>query len=191
MQIRCSGLLLLAANAVSVRPAGATCEIPPHIAKDPEAIAAHVFSRDSLLVDGHMQVLPRGDGTTFWRITVNQYLKGKGPKIIDVFPLKTRKRPSAVRTPLATSNPPRQAKPADAVATGVADRTTRRQRSLNVFALRETPLGYRPGHCFSDVLHTPGVATALRSGIWMVTGDERFELLGRIAAERARSEQAN
>ena len=124
--------------------AAARCVLPILVQRDADEAAKYVFANEALVIDGIVRELPRGDGTLFQRVEVIQYLKGKGPEAIDIWPGPGKRTRHEI---LNTDDWGRIDAPAGARV---------------VTALRQTPYGWTVGECAYQALAVPGVESALR-----------------------------
>jgi hypothetical protein len=138
---------LLVAGAAEAR-----CVLPEHVARDATEAARYLHGSEDLIVEGIVRELPRGDDTLFQRIEIINYIKGKGPMAIDIWP-----------------GPPRPRRH-DIINTDEWGRIDAPAGSRVVTALKATPFGWTVGECAYQALAVPGVEDALRNGRWIVPG---------------------
>ncbi len=124
--------------------AAARCVLPILVQRDADEAAKFLIAGEALVIDGIVRELPRGDGSLFQRIEVIQYLKGKGPESIDIWPGPGKRTRHEI---LNTDDWGRIDAPAG---------------SRVVTALRQTPYGWTVGECAYQALAVPGVETVLR-----------------------------
>lgn len=143
--LACAAVLLWSGNAA------ARCILDAHVARDAMEAAKYIHTTEEIIVDGIVRELPRGDDTLFQRIEIIQYLKGKGPQAIDIWP-----------------GPPRRQKH-DIVNVTDWGRIDAPDGARVVTALKSTPFGWTVGECAYQALAVPGVEDALRNGRWLMT----------------------
>lgn len=146
--MRGSVLAVVAAFAVGMASSGASarCLLPVLVKTDAVEAAKYLYANETLVIDGIVRELPRGDESLFQRVEVVRYLKGEGPKSIDIWP------------------GPRRPTRHDILNVDAWGRIDAPDGARVVTALRETPYGWTVGECAYQALSVPGVETALREG---------------------------
>lgn len=154
--MRCANRRWIQALAVVVAGTGvagqasARCVLPAEVSGDAQLAAIYLHDSMPIIADGIVHELPRGDGTLFQRIEIIQYLKGKGPAAIDIWP--------------GPGKPTRH----DIINDDTWGRIDAPDGARVVTALKESPFGWTIGECAYQALVVPGVEDALRTGRWAV-----------------------